>query len=159
MKKILCMLLVCVLAASLIGCGAKKRAEDKAAEEILKQNGVDADVDGEKLTISGPDGQKVVIGGGTWPDSALGKSIPAFTKGRIDSVVETEDSLMMTLYEVEQDDAKAYIEENKPAFPLENMEMSAEGMISWGGVNEAGLRLALTHQEDWMSITLKQEEK
>lgn len=145
MKKILGMMLVCAMVFSLIGCGIKEKAEEKAAEkaaeEILGQDGADVDIDGDKMTITREDGQTVVIGSGEWPDSALGKSIPTFTKGKIESVVETKDSLMMAIYEVKQEDAAAYIEENKPDFPLENTEMSAEGLISWGGTNDAGLSL------------------
>lgn len=159
MKKFFCILLICVLTLSFTGCSAEEKAAEKVAEEILEEGGIDADIDGDKMTLEGSDGQKVVIGSGEWPDSELGKLIPAFTKGSIESVVETADSLMLTIYEVEQEDASAYIEENKPEFPLDNTEMSAEGMISWGGVNDAGFRLALTHQDDCLSITLMKEKE
>lgn len=157
MKQIVSVMLVCILIFSLAGCGIGKKVEEKAAETLtekaLKENGVDVDIDGDNLTIKGEDGQDVTVGR-KWPDSELGKSIPKFEKGRIDGTVETPASLMITLYEVKQEDAAAYIRENKPNFPLNNSEMNAEGMISWGGANNAGLRLSLTHQDDSFSITL-----
>lgn len=163
MKRILSAVLIGMLVFSLTGCGIGKKAEDKAAEalaeKVLEKSDVkDVNIDGDKMTMKGADGQEVTISK-EWPTSELGKSIPKFTKGRIDGTVETPKSLMLTLYEVKQEDAAAYIKENKPNFPLDNTEMSAEGMISWGGANEAGLRLALTHQKDCLSITLIKEEK
>ncbi|NLT58155.1 MAG: hypothetical protein GXX99_04250 [Clostridiales bacterium] len=157
MKKMVCILLACVLTASFAGCSTKEEKAEESAEEALEKVGVDADIDGDKMTIKGPDGQQVAISSGTWPESALGKSIPAFTKGSIESVVESADSLMVTIYQVDQQDAAAYIEENKPDFPLDNTEMSAEGLISWGGANDAGFKLALTHQDDCLSVTLLKE--
>lgn len=163
MKQIVSVMLVCILIFSLAGCGIGKKAEEKTAEALaekaMEQGGAkDVDIDGDTMTIKGADGQEVTISN-KWPDSELGKSIPEFEKGRIDGTVETSISLMLTLYEVKQEDAAAYIKENKPNFPLDNTEMSAEGMISWGGTNEAGLRLALTHQDDCLSIILTKEEK
>lgn len=73
--------------------------------------------------------------------------------------VETDHSLMITLFEVDQKDAVAYIEANKPNFPLNNTEMNAEGMVAWGGENDAGLKLSLTHQHDSFSITLTKTQK
>ena len=160
MKQIVSVMLVCILIFSLAGCGIGKKAEEKGAEALaekaLMENGVDVDIDGDTMTIKGADGQEVAIGE-KWPDSELGKSIPKFEKGRIDGVVESPKSLMITLYEVKQEDAAAYIEECKPKFPLDNTEMNAEGTISWGGSNKAGLKVALTHSDDWLSITLGKE--
>ena len=158
MKKIVVLMLACAMLLSLAGCGIKQKAEEMAAEGfvegVLEQNGAgDVDIDGDTMTIQGEDGTTVTIGS-EWPDSELGKMVPEFTKGKIDGSVVTEESLMITMSEVAQEDAVAYIELNKPNFPLDNTEMNAEGMISWGGVNDAGFRLALTYQDEGFSITL-----
>ncbi len=157
MKKTVSVMLLCILIVSLAGCGMGEKAEEKAAEAVVEdalgQDGVDVDIDGDAMTITREDGQEVTIGK-EWPDSELGKSIPKFEKGSIDGVITSPESIMISLFEVKQEDAVAYIEECKPNFPLENTEMNAEGMVSWGGENEAGVRLALTHQDDAFSITL-----
>ncbi|HMM32081.1 MAG TPA: hypothetical protein PKB13_09925 [Clostridia bacterium] len=158
MKKIVVLMLACAMLLSFAGCGIKEKAEQMAAEGfvegILEQNGAaDVDIDGDTMTIEGEDGSTVTFGS-EWPDSELGKSIPEFTKGKIDGSVVTEESLMITIVEVSQEDAVAYIEENKPNFPLENSEMNIEGMISWGGENDAGFKLTLTHQDETFSIVL-----
>ena len=161
MKKTVSVMLLCILIVSLAGCGMGEKAEEKAAEEmvedIFNENGVDVDIDGDNMTIKGEDGQEVTIGE-KWPDSELGKNIPEFKKGRVDGVIESPESIMISMFEVKQEDAAAYIEECKPDFPLDNTEMSAEGMISWSGANEAGLRLMLTHQDDAFSISLVKEQ-
>jgi predicted small lipoprotein YifL len=148
--------LVCFTAA---GCGAKDKLEEKMAEELteamLEQGGAeDVEIDGDKVTITGEDGEKVSYGGGEWPDSDLVKNIPEFKKGKLASTVETTNYLMVSFEEVDEADAVAYIEKNKPDFTVDHYESKAEDMISFAGSNEEGLQLTLTYTDTTFTIML-----
>lgn len=160
MKKLIVLLLVLTLAClGAAGCGAKEKLEEKAAEKILEQGGAeDVDIDGDKITIKGEDGEEVTIGGGEWPKSDLAKIIPEFKKGKITNTMETSNYLMVNLEEVEEADATAYIEENKSNFTLDNYESKSEGMITWSGKNDKGLTLNLTLSDASFTIMMLLEE-
>jgi len=160
LKKLILLLLIltltCIVAA---GCGAKDKLEEKAAEklaeEMLEQSGAeDVDIDGDKVTIKGEDGEEVTFGGSEWPKSDLAKSIPEFSKGKFASIMETSNYLMISFEEVKEADAVAYIEKNKPDFTLDNYESKSEGMISWSGKTDKDLQLSLTLADASFSIML-----
>lgn len=164
MKKfIVILLLLGLVCFTAVGCGAKEKLEEKAAEklaeEMLEQGGAeDVDIDGDKVTIKGEDGEEVSFGGGEWPESDLAKSIPEFSKGKLASMMETSNYLMVSFEEVDEADAAAYIEKNKADFPLDNYESKSEDMISWAGANEEGLQLTLTLADTSFTIMLLLDE-
>lgn len=164
MKKIIAVILILALAGlCTVGCGAKDKAEEKAAEKLAEkmlENGgaEDVDIDGDKVTVKGQDGEEVSFGGGEWPKSELAKSIPQFKKGKSVSTVETPDYLMLNFQEVKTDDATAYIEKNKPNFPLDNYESKYEDTIAWSGKDDKGLQLSLTYSGTDFTIMLYPEE-
>lgn len=164
MRKFIIILLILSLTCfSAAGCGAKDKLEEKAAEklaeEMLEQGGAeDVDIDGDKVTIKGEDGEEVTFGGGEWPKSDLAKNIPEFSKGKFASTMETSNYLMVSFEEVDEADAVAYIEKNKPAFTLDNYESKSEGMISWAGSNDKGLQLTLTLADASFTVMLLLDE-
>lgn len=162
-KFIIPLLILSLICFSSVGCGAKDKLEEKAAEklaeEMLEQGGAeDVDIDGDKVTIKGEDGEEVTIGGTEWPKSTLGESIPEFTKGTFASTMETSNYLMVSLEDVKEADAVAYIEKNKPDFTLENYESKSEDTISWVGANDEGLTLTLTLSGTTFTIMLLMDE-
>ena len=164
MRKLIVLLLVLPLICSgVVGCGAKDKLEEKAAEKLtekmLEQGGAsDVDIDDDKITFKSEEGGEVSIGGGEWPKSELGKSIPEFKKGKIASTLETPGYLMVSFEEVEEADAVAYIEENKPSFTLDNYESKSDGTVSWSGKNDKGLQLSLTLSDTSFTVMMFQEE-
>jgi predicted small lipoprotein YifL len=164
LKKFIVLFLILTLACfSAAGCGAKDKLEEKAAEkmteEILEQAGAeDVDIDGDKVTLKGEDGEEVTFGGDEWPESDLANSIPEFSKGEFANIMETSNYLMINFEEVKEADAAAYIEQNKPEFTLDNYESKSEGMISWSGRNDEGLQLSLTLADASFTITLMLDE-
>lgn len=76
-----------LLILSFTVCGIKQKLEEKIGEtlteKILKDVGVDDDIDGGKVIINDEDGQKLAIGDCEWPSSTLAKSIPEY-QGRQD---------------------------------------------------------------------------
>ena len=164
MKKFIILLLILALICFVsVGCGAKEKLEEKAAEklaeEMLEQGGAeDVDIDGDKVTIKGEDGEEVTVGGGEWPKTDLAKSIPEFSKGKFASTMETSNYLMVSFEEVNEADAVAYIEKNKPDFTLDNYESKSEDTISWVGANDDGLKLSLTLVDASFTIMLLLDE-
>lgn len=159
MKKILICLLTFALLLSLAGCGAKEKAAEKTAEKILKNAGVDANIDGDKVVIKGEDGQKLTIGADEWPSSDLAKSIPEFKGGKIVSVVEANDSLFIMIEEISEKDFTAYLEEIKSVFTEEAYEMNTGTGMMYVATNSEGLSVTLTYEKDaGFSIAVAQAE-
>lgn len=155
MKKFLIGLLVLLMALSMAGCGAK----EKAAEKILKDAGVEADIDGDKVIVKGEDGQELTIGAGEWPTSDLAKSIPEFKGGKIVSVMEANDSLFIMIEEISKEDFTAYLEETKEVFPEESFKMDTETGMMYAAANSEGLGVTLTYEKDaGFSIAVAQAE-
>ena len=155
MKKLLIVLLAFVLALSFIGCGAK----EKTAEKILKGVGVNADIDGDKVVISGEDGQELTFGSGEWPTSDLAKSIPEFKGGDIISVMEADDSLFIMIEEISEKDFTAYLERIKEIFSEEPYELNTDTGMMYAAGNGGDLSVTLTYEKDaGFSITVAQAE-
>lgn len=159
MKKFLIGLLILLMALSIAGCGAKEKAAEKAAEKILKDAGVEADIDGDKVIVKGEDGQELTIGAGEWPTSDLAKSIPEFKGGKIVSVMEANDSLFIMIEEISEEDFTAYLEETKEVFPEETFKMDTGTGMMYAAVNSEGLGVTLTYEKDaGFSIAVAQAE-
>lgn len=150
-----------LLAASLVGCGTKKKLEEKAgealAEKIFKGAGVDADIDGDKVVIKGEDGQELTIGKGEWPSSDLAKSIPEFKGGKIVSLMEANDSLFIMIEEVSDEEFTDYLDEVKDTFTGDTYEMNTGIGIIYSVSNSEGIGLMLSYEKDaGLSITVSQ---
>ena len=159
MKKIIVGLLVALLAVSLIGCGAQEKAGEAAAEKILKDSEVEADIDGEKVTIKGEDGQELRIGAGEWPSSDLAKTIPEFKGGKIVSVMEAEDSIFIMIEEMSEGDFKSYLNEIKKTFTEERYEMNTDTGMLYTARNSTGIGVMLSYEKDaGASITVTKAE-
>ena len=159
MKKFLIGLLVLLMALSMAGCGTKEKAAEKAAEKILKDAGVEADIDGDKGIVKGEDGQELTIGAGEWPTSDLAKSIPEFKGGKIVSVMEANDSLFIMIEEISEEDFTAYLEKTKEVFPEESFKMDTETGMMYAAANSEGLGVTLTYEKDaGFSIAVAQAE-
>ncbi len=161
MKKLLIGLLVLLLTLSLAGCGAKEKAEEKAgealAEKILKDAGVDADIDGDKVVTKGEDGQELTISAGEWPSSDLAKSIPEFKGGKVASVMEADDSLLIMIENTSYEDFTTYLEEIKGTFTEETYEMNTGTSMMYSAGNGEGIGVMLTYEKDeGFSITVSQ---
>lgn len=116
-KKFIVILLSVVMLLSLGACGAKKKLNEKVAEKITegvieKATGGEAqlDIDKDRLTIKGKDGEEYSFGENEWPKGKKADLIPEFKKGKIVSVMNSDDTSVIILEEVEENDFKEYIE-------------------------------------------------
>ena len=160
MKKILTWLLV-LLVLPLAGCGTKEKVEKKAGEEfvetILEEGGAeDVDIDGDKITVKGEDGEEVILGGGEWPTSELVKSIPEFKSGKVSAVVDSPDSVMITLESVQEEEVSVYFDTIKKEFSQESYETKMDGLTSLSGKNEAGVGVSLIYADEVMTILVSE---
>lgn len=159
MRKYLISFLVLVLALALAGCGVKEKLEQKAAEALVekvmeKSGSGDVDIDGDKVTVKGEDGQEVTFGGGEWPTSDLAKAVPEFKAGDIISVMSTDEAVAIGFENVKEEDVVAYFEKIKKDFKENVVEINSDGVVIYGAENTNGISVALQYSENSFSITL-----
>ena len=155
MKKILIYLLTFMLLISFTGCGAKEKLEEKVAEKVFEEaGGSDLDIDGDKVTIKGDNGEKVTFGDNKWPTSELAKNIPEFKDGTVNGVLESADSIVITLESVKEEDVSLYWETIKKDFPKDVYEMIATDFITVNGHNDEGINVSLVYMSEVLTITV-----
>jgi hypothetical protein len=155
MKKILIYLLTFMLLISFTGCCAKEKLEEKVAEKVFEETGGgDLDIDGDKVTIKGDDGEKVTFGDSKWPAYELVKNIPEFKDGAVDGVLESADSIVITLESVKEEDVSSYWETIKKDFSKDVYEMIATDFITVNGHNDEGINVSLVYMSEVLTITV-----
>lgn len=164
MKKIIIWILIVLLAASLAGCGAKKKRGGKVgealAEKIIEEaGGSDVDIDGDTVKIKGENGEEMIFGETEWPISNLAKNIPEFKVGKVVTVMEMNNSLLITLEGASKDDFLDYLDEIKKTFTEEVYDMKLEDGVTYGAENGKGIGVMLMYVADEsLSITVTQLE-
>ncbi|MEL7622767.1 MAG: hypothetical protein AAGU12_04185 [Clostridiales bacterium] len=159
MRKYLISFLVLVLALALAGCGVKEKLEQKAAEALVekvmeKSGSGDLDIDGDKVTVKGENGQEFTFGGGEWPTSDLAKAVPEFKDGDIISVMSTDEAVAIGFENVKEEDVVAYFEKIKKDFKENVVEINSDDVVIYGAENTDGISVALQYSENSFSITL-----
>ena len=138
-----------------IGCG--KSASEKAAEKIIEeQTGSDVDIEGEKVTIKTEEGDKIVYGSTSWPESELGKRLPSL-KGEIVSLVESAEYIGIALENISQTDIDAYINKLKEEFPTDFTQSTAEKERSCYGSDDQGYYVSLTYSDGSVYLTVSKD--
>lgn len=150
MRKLITILFVFALIVLLTGCNIKEmigqKIGEEAGEKILEGlGGGDVEIDGDKVEFKGEDGENVLIGGGEWPDSELGKAIPEFKDGKITGVLDTSDGVMVTLEEVKAEDYKNYVSKIKDEFSQDTYETTTEDYAAFGGTNADGVSVMVQY--------------
>ena len=156
MKRFLVFFLTALLILSLAGCGIKQKMEEKAAEQFLESlGGGNVDLDDDTLTIKGEDGQEVTFGSTEWPTSELSKALPAFSAGKIDGVVDSEEFIMITVNEVAKADYESYVETIKKDFTEDAYSMDSDDMLSYSASNgTASVMLSYTMEDKTVIISI-----
>lgn len=155
MKKILICLLTFALLFSFAGCDAKEKSEKKVAEKVFEEaGGGDLDIDGDKVTIKGDNGETVTFGDSKWPTSELAKNIPEFKDGTVNGVLESADSVVITLETVKEEDVSPYWEIIKKDFSKDVYEMIATDFITVSGYDNEGINVSLVYMSEVLTITV-----
>lgn len=155
MKKGLIYALVLVLALSFTGCGVQEKAGEKIAEKAFEEaGGGELDIDGESYTIKGEDGITASFGDVKWPKTGLAALIPEFKGGVVNGVMDTPDSVVITLEAVQEGDAVVYSEAIKKAFPKNVYETTSSSLITVSGYDDAGINATVVYMEETLTVTV-----
>lgn len=129
--------------------------EEQVAEKVFEEaGGGDLDIDGDKITIKGDNGEKVTFGDSKWPTSDLAKNIPEFKDGTVSGMMETTDSIVITLESVKEEDVSPYWETIKKDFSKDVYEMIATDFITVNGHNNEGINVSLVYMSEVLTITV-----
>jgi hypothetical protein len=116
-KKAVIILLVVFMVVAVGGCGAKERMEEKVAESVVEgliNKAVDGegkvDLDGDKVSIKGKDGEEFSFGAAEWPESGAAKQIPQLSQGTVVSAMNSDQFCVIILEKVESEDFAQYLE-------------------------------------------------
>lgn len=153
MKKVLLVIFTMILAVSLIGCGTKKRFEEKIGEAITEKifeeaGGVDVDISGEEITFTTEEGESIIFGKTEWPTSNLAKTIPKLDKGTVTSVMEMEDYILISLEGTPEDEFVDFFDEIKKTFSQDSYEMKSDGYVTYGGGDGDGVAVTIIYGSD-----------
>lgn len=155
MKKIINIMIGLVLIAALTGCGTKQKLENKITEKILETaTGGDIDIDEGEVTVKGEDGKSVTFGSTEWPSSETAKKLPEFKKGKISSVMSTENYVMVAVEEVEEKDFIDYYRDALKIFVMAGNVSVSEDALTYGGSDENGVMLTLHYVREGKTLTL-----
>jgi len=159
MKKGLIWIILLVSILALAGCGSKEALEEKAGEALAEKIIGDAiggniDVDGDKVTIKGEDGQEVTFGTTEWPKSDLIKNIPKFEDGTIASVMDSKDSVWINFEQVKKDDFEKYLDKIKNDYTEEAYEINSDGNLTYSASNSEGIIVQIYYVDETLTITV-----
>lgn len=160
MKRFLFLAMAALLMMAFSGCGLKQKAEEKMAEQFIESiGGGKIDIKDDAFTIKGEDGEEYTLGASEWPSSKFAKSIPAFQSGKIDSTLDSETYVMVSLTEVKKDDYSSYAEAIKKQFPEDTYSYESEGIFSYSGSNkDAAIGLTYDSGQSTLLISLTKSE-
>lgn len=167
MKKVLVIIISLLLLLPLAGCGVEQKIADKVgkkvaegvAEKILGDD-VDVDLDGDKVTIKGDDGTEWSVGKGEWPADKAGALLPEFKKGKISSVLNSEEGCWVTIEEVDEADYLHYVEALKTAgFVDDAYTATGEEELSYAARMEGKASMSVSFHNGLLMITLSLQEE
>lgn len=139
MKRALMIGICVLLIAALTGCA--KVIGEKIAEKAIEGatgNKVDVSQNGDKVTIQGKDGQSVTVGDTKWPASDLGKAVPQPAGGKISGVVESNDSIMVSMENFVKADFDTYLDQIKKTYTEDPNSFSSDDSASYSAKNKDG---------------------
>ena len=160
MKRFLFLTMAALLMVSFFGCGLKQKAEEKMAEQFIESiGGGKVDLKDDSVTIKGEDGEAYTFGSAQWPTSKFAKSIPAFQAGKIESTLDSETYILISLADVKKTDYASYAEAVQKQFPEEAYSYETEGALSYSGSNkDAAISLTYDSEQSTLLISLVKSE-
>lgn len=165
MKKMSIILLTLFLMFSLTSCKsasdvASEKLAEKGASEMLGGD-VDVDIDGDTVTVTGKDGNEVVMGGTEWPADKIGGEIPELKKGTITYTANSDTDCMISVDELADDDFQDYLNTVTQAGFTENSVVSTyDTGVFYTAVNSKGITIQLAYDNavNELIITVSQNQ-
>jgi len=166
-KKIVVVLISTLMVLTLASCGVREKVNDKISEKVTegvinKATGGagTVDIDGDKLTIKGEDGEELTIGGTEWPDSGAASMIPKVKNGTVVSAFNAEKACIIILEKVTEQDYADYVDELKGlGFTNDAFTYSAEKSHSYTATSENGSTISVTYNGGDETISISFEDK
>lgn len=147
-----------IIVMALSGCGAvSSKIGDEIGEKIIENaagDDVDVEVEDDKITIQDNEGNSTVIdssGSQPWPDS-LPDDLPVFD-GNIVGSMNIQGAIMLTIEDVDAEDAADYIKEVKKAGYEQQMETNAQGSL-YGIYQKDNAMVTITYTDDESVMTI-----
>lgn len=164
-KKVVAILLMVFMIAAVGGCGAKEKMNDKIAESVTEgiiNKALDGEgkvnLDGDKVSIKGEDGEELSFGEAEWPDSGAAQQIPSLKKGVVVSTMNSDKFCMIMLEEIEQDDFNQYLEEIKAqGFTNDSFEFNSDTGYSYSASKDENTMISLMYDSEAKSVTINYE--
>lgn len=164
-KKIMVIFLAVVMLLSLGACGIRKTIDEKISEKITegvvnKITGGDTklDLDSGEVTIKGNDGKEVTFGSTEWPKGKAADILPKPKVGKIISVLNSNNSCMITLEEIDEKALKEYIEKLKDnGFDKDVYEYSDQQVVGYyASLDEnTNMQVSYTIEDKVMNISIQ----
>lgn len=152
-KKTIAILLVVIMIAAVGGCGVRDQVSEKITEKVTEgviNKALDGegtvDIEGGKVSIKGEDGEEFSFGDTEWPEDGVAKLIPKFTKGKITSVMNSNEVCGIIIEEVEKSDFDQYLEEVKDqGFTTDPIEFTSDTTASYVAQKDEKTRISLQY--------------
>lgn len=156
-RKAIIILFVALIVLSLGACGIRRKIDEKISEKItegvvskIAGDNVDIDLDDGGFTIKGDDGEEFTFGTTDWPKGKAADLLPEPKGGIIVSVMNSDNSCMVMMEEVDEKACKKYIEELKDKGFNKDVYESADehGMAYHAGLDDNTVAQVLYTLED-----------
>jgi Cu/Ag efflux protein CusF len=164
-KKVIVIILMVFMIAAVGGCGAKEKMNEKISESVTEgiiNKALDGegkvDLDGDKITIKGEDGEEFNFGEAEWPDSGAAQQIPELNEGTVVSAMNSEQFCMIMLEEIEQSAFDQYLEEIKDqGFTNDSVEFTSDTGYSYSASKDENTMISLMYDSEAQSVTINYE--
>ncbi len=152
-KKIIVVLISTLMVLTLASCGVREKVNQEISEKVTegvlnKATGgaADIDIEGDKLSIKGKDGEELTIGGNEWPDTGAASKIPKIKNGSVVSAFNSDTSCVIILEKVTQQDFTDYVDEVKAlGYTNDAFTYSADESHSYSASAEDGSAISVTY--------------
>lgn len=178
MKRVALFIIIAMTSVLLAGCNMEDKISEKIAEEMIEKSSggeVDVDIDGEDVTytteegevtvtnddstfvIEGEDGSSMQSGDNVeWPTDQAAAYLPKCSAGKVSYLMNSDESCIIMLDEVSQEDYDQYEQAIKDAGYTNNaVESTAEDMVLYSGASADGVTVTvyISPSEAVMQIT------
>jgi len=164
-KKNIAVLLAVLMMFALGGCGVQDKVSEKVSEKVTEgvinsatDGKAKVDIDGDKVSIKGEDGEEFSFGDTKWPNNGVAKTIPEFKKGKVVSVMNSDTACLISIEQAKEKDAQQYLEEIKSqGFTNESTEFSSGTTWSYSADKDENATISLLYDSEsqGLSITLE----
>ncbi len=166
-KNNLVVFLAVLILFALGGCGVQDKVNEKVGEKVTEgilnhatDGNAKVDIDGDKMSIKGKDGEEFSFGDTKWPDNKAARLIPEFKKGKVVSVLNSDGACLISVEQVKEKDAQQYLEEIKSqGFTNDTTEYSFDNTWSYSANKDENSMISLSYNSESQGLSITVESK